>query len=260
MDKIKAFFNNKIYRKNFMIFIILPIILELAIEILNRGSVIGGIKYLFTHPVQFYCNMMFILVTMSVGLLVKRRMFYVSLISGIWLLMGIVNRVLLEVRVTPFNASDLKLIDAATNLIDQYFTPFLIMLTIVGLGIVVLILVLLFIKGKKIDYSINYWKNLIIVGIALVVCMASTNIAIDTGFLATKFTNLTNAYNEYGFVYCFGSGLFNTGVKKPSDYSQDTIDEIIDKIDSGREEKDTINPVDKKPNIIFLQLESCFFF
>lgn len=258
MDKIKAFFNNKIYRKNFMIFIILPIILELAIEILNRGSVIGGIKYLFTHPVQFYCNMMFILVTMSVGLLVKRRMFYVSLISGIWLLMGIVNRVLLEVRVTPFNASDLKLIDAATNLIDQYFTPFLIMLTIVGLGIVVLILVLLFIKGKKIDYSINYWKNLIIVGIALVVCMASTNIAIDTGFLATKFTNLTNAYNEYGFVYCFGSGLFNTGVKKPSDYSQDTIDEIIDKIDSGREEKDTINPVDKKPNIIFLQLESFF--
>jgi phosphoglycerol transferase MdoB-like AlkP superfamily enzyme len=201
---------------------------------------------------------MFIMVSLSIALLLKRRVFYVSLISGIWVILGIVNRVLLETRVSPFNASDLRLLDAGLSMVNQYFTPLLIVLVLVALAVVVLILVLLFIKGKKIEYKINYWKNLVVIGVLAVLCMAGTNIAIDTGFLATKFTNLTNAYNEYGFVYCFGAGLFNTGVKKPSDYSKDTIDEIMDQIDYSRGETEKIAEVDKKPNIIFLQLESFF--
>lgn len=258
MDKIKSFFNNKINRRNMLIFIVLPIVLNLIIEIMNHGSVIGGFKYMFTHAFQFWCNMMYILASMSFGLIVKRRRFYVSLISGFWVVMGVVNRVLLEVRVTPFNASDLRLLDAAANIIDQYFTPFLITLVLVVLGIIVLILVVLFIRGKKIEYSINYWRNLIIIGIALIVCITSTDIAVKTGFLATKFTNLTNAYNEYGFIYCFGSGLFNTGVKKPSDYSQNKIDEIMDGIHYNKAENEQLQTPKNMPNIIFLQLESFF--
>lgn len=258
MDKIKSFFKNKINRRNVLAFIVLPIILNLVIEILNHGSVIGGFKYMFTHAFQFWCNMMYILASMSIGLLVKRRRFYVSLVSGFWLIMGIVNRVLLEVRVTPFNASDLKLIDAAATIVDQYFTPFLIMLVLAAVVIIIFILVFLFIRGRKIDYSINYWRNLIIIVIALTVCATSTNIAIKTGFLATKFTNLTNAYNEYGFIYCFGSGMFNQGVKKPSDYSQNTIDEIMDKIHYNKAENEQLQTPKNTPNIIFLQLESFF--
>ncbi len=262
MNKIKDFFKNKVYRKNIFLFILLPILINLTIEILSRGSVIEGFKYMFTHPVPFFCNMMFILVSLAVGLLIKRRVFYVTLISSIWIIMGIVNRVLLETRVTPFNASDLKLIDTATTIIDQYFTTFLIVVTLIALCLVALIIVLLFIKGPKIDYKINYWKNLIIIGVSVVVCMVSLNLAIDTGFLAKKFTNLTNAYNEYGFVYCFGSGIFNTGVKKPADYSQDKIDEILQKIEGEKGDFPNSNEepgeVTRKPNIIFLQLESFF--
>lgn len=262
MNKIKDFFKNKVYRKNIFQFILLPILINLTIEILSRGSVIEGFKYMFTHPVPFFCNMMFILVSLSIGLLIKRRVFYVTLISSIWIIMGIVNRVLLETRVTPFNATDLKLIDTATTIIDQYFTTFLIVVTLIVLCVVALIIALLFIKGPKIDYKINYWKNLIIIGVSVVVCMVSLNLAVDTGFLAKKFTNLTNAYNEYGFVYCFGSGIFNTGVKKPADYSQDKIDEILQKIDGEKGNFPNSNEepgeVTRKPNIIFLQLESFF--
>lgn len=262
MNKIKDILKNKIYLKNIFLFILLPVLINLTIEILSRGSVIEGIKYMFTHPVPFFCNMMFIFVSLSIGLLLKRRVFYISLVSSIWLIMGIVNRVLLETRVTPFNASDLKLIDTAATIIDQYFTTFLIVITLVALAVVILIIVLLFIKGPKIDYKINYWKNLIIIGVSILVCMISLNIAKETGFLAKKFTNLTHAYNEYGFVYCFGSGLFNTGVKKPSDYSQDKIDEILKKIEDEKgnfpfQDEET-GKVTRKPNIIFLQLESFF--
>lgn len=262
MNKIKDILKNKIYLKNLFLFILLPVLINLTIEVLSRGSVIEGFKYMFTHPVQFFCNMMFVLVSLSIGLLLKRRVFYISLVSSIWLIMGIVNRVLLETRVTPFNASDLKLIDTAATMIDQYFTTFLVVVTLVALAIVILIIALLFIKGPKIDYKINYWKNLIIIGVSVLVCMVSLNIAMDTGFLAKKFTNLTNAYNEYGFVYCFGSGLFNTGVKKPSDYSQDKIDEILKKIEGEKGnfpfQDEEPEKVTRKPNIIFLQLESFF--
>lgn len=255
--KINEFFRNKIYRKNMFSFILLPILIDLTIEILARGSVIDGFKYMFTHPFQFFCNVMFILVSISIGLILKRRVFYVTLVSSIWVIIGIVNRILLETRVTPFNASDLKLIDTATTIIDQYFTPLLITLTIVALAVVGLIIFLLFIKGPVLEYKINYWKNLVIIGVSAVICMASVNIGIDTGAFATKFPNMTIGYDEYGFVYCFGIGLFNTGVKKPSDYSQDKIDEIMNEIDVDADEDD-IGDVEKTPNIIFLQLESFF--
>ena len=261
MSKLKAFFNNQIYRKNIFWFIILPFLLELVIEMLNRGSVIGGFKFLFTSFVPFFCNMMIILATLSIGLLVKKRSFYLTFVSAVWLFFGIVNRVLLTVRVTPFNAADLKLMDAAANIIDQYFTPFLIFLTMILIVLAIFIIVMLFLKGPVVGYKINYWKNLIIVGVAFLICIGSLNVAMETGFLEKKFTNLTNAYNQYGFIYCFGSGMFNTGVKKPSNYSQDTIDEILNKIDDGenvfpgREEDKEIT---RTPNIIFLQLESFF--
>lgn len=229
---------------------------------LNRGSVIEGMKYLFLHPVPFFCNMMFILVSLCIGLLVKKRVFYVAIVSSIWLIFGIINGVLLAVRVTPFNATDLRLIDAGLTLVDQYFNTFLITLAVLGVCVVVMILVMLFLKAPKIEYKINYWKNLGIIGISAVVCIVSLNVAMETGFLAKKFTNLTQAYYNYGFIYCFGSGLFNHGVKKPEDYSQDTIDQIMDKIKDENGEFPSNNieegKVSAKPNILFLQLESFF--
>ena len=44
----------------------------------------------------------------------------------------------------------------------------------------------------------------------------------------------------------------NTGVKKPSNYSEKTIEKILDEIGGKGEEKV------RTPNIIFLQLESFF--
>lgn len=259
MNKIKDFFKNKIYRNNILIFILLPICIELVIEILNRGSLIKGFKFMFTSPFIFFCNLMFIFVSISIGLLTRRRVFYIAFVSSIWLIAGIINRILLMVRVTPFNANDLKLIDAAVAIVDQYFTPFLVSLTMIGLILLLLVIVMLFLKGPKISYKINYWKNIVIVGIGFVVCVLSTNIALDTGTLVTKFPNLTIGYNKYGFVYCFGAGLFNSGVKKPSDYSKDKIDSIIDTDDNNTEDNEVkLNKVERKPNIIFLQLESFF--
>lgn len=262
--RIQNFLQNQVYRRNLLCFLVLPFILNLVIEMMSRTSVIDGIVYMFTHPIPFICNTLIIMVTISVALLVKRRTFLITLISVIWLILGTVNMVLLNVRVTPFNASDLRLLDAARSIIDKYFNVFTITLVIIAFIIIVCLISILFIKGSKIEYKINYWKNTVIIGVIFVICVVMLNISIDTGIMALKFTNLTTAYYEYGFVYCFGNGLVNTGVKKPKDYSQNKIDEILEQIKSEQDDNPVpIHPDDNTrpkatPNIIFLQLESFF--
>ncbi len=258
-NRVKSFFNNTIYVKNLFLFGIIPFLLELVIEMLNRGSVIGAFRFLIFSPVQFLCNMIFITISVMIGLMFKKRTFYITIISLIWLIMGLTNRILLTIRVTPFNGMDLKLIDTAKTILDQYFSPLVITGAIVVTILLISGLVFLFIKAPKIDYKINYWKNFALICIAIIVAIFGIRLANNAGFLSRKFPNLTIAYNKYGFVYCFEQGLVNKGVKKPTDYSKNKIDTIMDKlgVEGTDSESDTNkDKVTKTPNIIFLQLES----
>lgn len=254
MDRIKSFFKNKDNIKTLLIYIFLPMVINLIVEILSRNSVIDGFKYMFTHPVPFLCNSMIILSVLIFTLLVRRRIFGLAVLSVIWIICGIVNMVLLNERVTPFNAADLKLIDSAITIINKYFSSVMVIFVILAVAAVVALIVVIFLKVPKVKYSINYVRNAIIVAVVVVGMFASINISLDTGYMSTEFTNLTTAYNEYGFVYCFMNSLVNTGVKKPDDYSSDTIDEIVNKFDNQGNDNQEI----KTPNVIFLQLESFF--
>ena len=75
MNRIKDFFKNKNNIKVILVYILLPIFINLIIEILSRSSVIDGIKYMFTHPVPFLCNAMIILSVLIFTILVRRRLF-----------------------------------------------------------------------------------------------------------------------------------------------------------------------------------------
>ena len=91
----------------------------------------------------------------------------------------------------------------------------------------------------------------------------STLAGMDSGILASKFGNIGDAYLEYGFPYCFGNSLLNTGIEKPSEYSEELVDELIAEVEKPvthvsflQGENET--PKQENPNIIFLQLESFF--
>lgn len=255
---IKKFFNNKDNIRTLLIIALLPIILELMVEILSRSSVIDGFVFMFTRPVAFLCNALIIMCSISIGLLCKRRVFVYSLISVIWITLGIINMILLRFRVTPFNAPDLKLIDSALATMGKYFNTFTIILIISAIIGALVALVFLFIKSPKIKYKINYVKNLIVIGMIFLFTIGAINISIDIGYLSTRFSNLTESYLEYGFGYCFGNSLVNTGVKKPSDYSEEKIDEIIKDTEEEKKEEQDEKEEEITPNVIFLQLESFF--
>lgn len=255
-SKIKDILKNKDNYRTIAIYVFLPIILNLLIEMFSRMSPINGFKYMFTHPIPFLCNSFIILAVLSITLLVRRRAFALVALSAVWIACGVTNMFLLSSRVTPFNASDLKLIDSAITIMNKYFSNAMVGVVIIGVIALVALIVFIFLKGPKTKYEIKYVRNAIIVALIILGMFTSLDFAISTKYMSLEFTNLTTAYNEYGFVYCFMNSLVNTGVKKPSGYSKDKMDKIVEKI-SGESVVQETKDV-KTPNIIFLQLESFF--
>ena len=254
-DYFKDIFNNKGKKITFIIYIILPFVLNLLIETLNRRSLIKCLGFLVKNPIVFLDNVLIITLTLSVVLIFKKRIFLMSVISLFWIGFGIANFVLRSFRETPFSASDLKMIDSAITIIDKYLNLVSIILIIGLIVLAIAFIVLLWLKSPKYADKLNYFRNLIYISVIAMFTAGAVNLSIATNILSFKFSNLTEAYFDYGFVYCFSNSLVNTGVKKPTNYSNDTLEKIIEKINN-------VNTVDetkkRTPNIIFLQLESFF--
>lgn len=58
------------------------------------------------------------------------------------------------------------------------------------------------------------------------------------GVFARNFGNIGNAYDEYGFAYCFSNSLFNSGIDKPKEYNENTIRDILARMDELESERD----------------------
>lgn len=252
----KEFFKKTYNKKIIYMYILDAFIVTMMIEMLARHSVIKGIYYFIEYPYTIICNAMIILMTLSITLLMRRRIFGMCIINILWLSAGVANSVLLVCRVTPFNAQDIKQIDSAFGVIDKYFSWKAIVGVIVLVFVFVAILAYIWIRIPKVDHKINIPRNIGAIALIYVICMASLNMGIGAGLLSLKIGNLRDGYSQYGFVYCFVNSLINTGIKKPTNYSSKTS-EIKKEVDEKVEDEDK-EEQSKCPNIIFLQLESFF--
>lgn len=234
-------------------YILLPIVLEFLIEALSRKSLIAAVKYAINSPLLFAFNTLIIMLTLSIAMFFKREVFALTTISVVWVIFGIVNFVILHFRVTPFSAVDFTLIKSAISVSSHYLNLFTIAMIIVAIFVVLIGLICLFRKApvneqhgyRKIIFSILCCLTL---GVAIIVLHRSSN---SVQALSTHYTNISEAYENYGFAYCFANSILDTGIKKPEDYSQQSVKKITKAL---KDEKNT----DKRPNIIFIQLESFF--
>lgn len=250
---IREFFKKTYNKHCIYMYVTTAILLNLVIEMLARGSFIKGIYFLIASPYVFLCNSIIILMTLSVTFLMRRRFWGLSLISFIWLLSGVTNSILLSNRVTPFTAMDLMLVDSAFGVVTKYFSIVQIVMVAVSVTLAIALLVLLFFKAPKVQHKIKYPRNIIAIVIIWIIGFGSINLGVGSELMSMKFGELRVSYYDYGFVYCFTNSLINTGIAKPNTYSGETVEKIVDKT-----EKKKISKAKKKPNIIFLQLESFF--
>lgn len=242
--------------KKFVTFyVLLPVILDVVIESLNRKSLFSAFSYMVEQPFLFLFNVLIIMLTLSVAMYFKREIFVLVFMSVVWLLFGIVNFVILHFRVTPFSAVDFTLISSAISVSGHYLTAFNVVMIFFAIALLVVSLVVLFRKTPCIQknktkkaYMLSTFVVLVVITSIFVMHKSSTSVQA----LAENYTNISEAYENYGFVYCFANSIIDTGIKKPEDYSEESVSKL--KVSISDKQKDT----KVKPDIIMIQLESFF--
>lgn len=252
MKPVYAFMN----RFSLVFHALLACLINFAIEAISRHSPFEAWDYMVGSPLVFLYNAFMIFMTFTVVYLVRRRVFARIVISVLWLVLGVANGYMLMVRVTPFNAQDLKAAGEGLALINNYFDPLELVLVIVGLAAVIVWSVSMWRRGGQFEGKMH--RILALVGV--VVCFGAytfiSQVALDKRVVSNYFGNIAFAYEDYGLPYCFMASLFNTGIDEPNGYSQETMDQIssngeITKNETGCSEEEL-------PNVIFIQLESYF--
>lgn len=223
------------------------------IEAISRHSVAEAFSYMVEKPLVFLYNAGMIFTTTLVVYLFRRRVFVRVLLSIFWLMLGIINGVILATRVTPFTGPDLHLITDAFKIANKYLPLWGLILTVIALVFAVLLLVKLFLSGPKYQGTLKYKWNIPLILAGVLLFGGATKLALEKRILSNYFGNIAFAYEDYGYPYCLATTIFNTGIEMPRDYSEASMDKIL-----KDEEKAGTTEAEKRPNIIFLQLESFF--
>ncbi len=243
-------------RKFFAFYVFLPVILDIIIESLNRKSVFSAFSYMIDKPFLFVFNVLIIMLTLSLSMYFKREIFVLTLLSVVWLLFGVVNFVILHFRVTPFSAVDFTLISSAISVSGHYLTAFNVVMIFFAIVILVVSMICLFKRTpcfqKNATKKAYMLSTLVIFTLAAgIIVMHKSSTSVQA--LAENYTNISEAYENYGFVYCFANSIIDTGIRKPEDYSGESMAQIKASLKDNEKDEPEV-----KPDIVMIQLESFF--
>ena len=253
--KISALYEARNYKWIFACFI-LAVVEDVILEILGRRSFVGAVKFIVHSPLIFFINILIIFGSLLLGLLFRKRLFFVFIFGFLWFVMGFINFILLGYRITPFSAIDFLMAMDVISMMDIYFSKFQQILIFVGIGVAVFFVIMLYIWTPKIIGKVNRLVNfLVAVGVFMLIYVLTTT-ATRLGIISDDFSNLGNAYRDYGFAYCFSNSIIDIGISKPDNYSEEEVDGLVERVDSDYQIYLRNRGRKQTPNIIIIQLES----
>lgn len=252
MNKIKTITGRlrRVLEKRPVLFLaVLSPVLNCIIEILGRRSVVSLVVYVATKPHMFIFNSSIILSTFLPALMVKRREFAVLAVSLLWTVCGAVNCGLMAYRASPFTAHDIFMIGFGLRIADVYLARPVVILVLLAVIALVAGIVVAFIKLPKYGERPKLKRALRAVPFIVIIAVLF-NVFLDAWFPGAG--NLIEAYDNFGFAYCFANSLISSGIDLPENYSEETVSALLASLEPGKPEPE------RKPNIIFIQLESFF--
>ena len=252
IKKIPRFLFAALEKKPISVLIILSFALNCFIEVMGRRSPADVLTYMVTRPHLFLLNTFIIMCSFLIILLIQRRAFIVLLISTLWVVCGITNYSLMFLRALPFTARDIFLVYDGLKVAKAYFSVTDIILIATGAAAVLFLLVLSFFKLPKCRKPPKYSRQIITVASLVLILVFITTVGTGDIALASDYENINAAYDDCGFAFCFTSSIFDSGIGKPDDYSQDKMEALKAQLDA------IPDSAGKKPNIIYIQLESFF--
>ncbi|MDO4941638.1 MAG: sulfatase-like hydrolase/transferase [Lachnospiraceae bacterium] len=255
---IMKFLYNKPLLLNALIAVIFAVVLEEA----GRQSFPLSTWGFITQKTSMFLYSVFILFfSYSIVLIVRKRIFAYIVISVLWGGVGLVNFLMLDSRNTPFTYVDITLMKSVLPVITNYYSMPAIIAMGSGLliGLVLLVSGFLYLPQEEKFTKPRTLKNVIAFAVIAIAFLGTTKYNLSTGFISTEIHNIRLAYSDYGTPYCFTVTALKTGIDRPSNYSEEKIEKIVEKTEKASKTTAKKSKVKKQtPNIIFVQLESFF--
>lgn len=229
---------------------VISFLIVFFVEAYSRHSFPLAFGFLFGSMPVFALNVLIVFLILSVSMLFRKRLPILYLLIALLSALGITNGIVLLNRVTPFAITDILLATSVWDVFAIYLEPWQINMIIV-LSVIVIIGIIsmfIFMPREKVSYLHAFGS----IAVSAMLIFAMIPLFLSKGLLPERFTNLGTAYKENGFFYCFSVGVFDMGIDKPDDYTEESIDTLLTDIGVGKNSKD------EKPNIIIVQLESYF--
>ena len=245
---------------------IVTLIVTLIVEGFNQSTVPRMINYLTQRTGYFLLNYLVMLTVLSVVNLFKRRRAMLVTLSAIWLILGFANYMVCHNRTLPLIGADLILAKGTVELVTVYFTwPQIIGGFLAALALVIALIRLFSClpRRKKVNYATSVGLSAGLVLLTICVNM----LCIKGGALPEHYSERVVNYRECGFTTCFVFSFGEQGIEQPDEYSQETVEEILEEIDEGDTAEQVADASASRfdesddlshPNIIFVQLESFF--
>ena len=202
------------------------LVLNLILEGLSRRSAIAPFRFFVSNFPAFALSWAVITVTLCVAMLFRKKIFSVTLVSVLWLALGIADNIILGRRTgSPLSPVDLQLNMEAILMLPIYYKWWQIVLGALVIGGAVTGLVFLFIKTPK--YQKEHGKGFLRLLIAAVICAALVFLCIGGGYVSRSLRpSLYDAYLDNGFAYSFLYGMFDTGIREPETYSGEAVKQV----------------------------------
>lgn len=230
---------------------LIAVLLAFAAEALNRHSLFAGAAFFFLHPVHFLTNASIIMGILSIGLLFRRRAFFLTLFAAAWMILAAANAVLLCFRTTPLGVMDIVMLPSVFSIIGVYLKLWQILLILLAILAVAAGLVFVFVKCPK---SAPQYRR--VLSFALICAVFSVSLYHCTIWGKEEeredvFSNIRDAYLFYGFPYCFCTSILDRGIDEPDFYSRKAVRRLMKRLEEP-------SAPDVRPDIIMVQLESFF--
>lgn len=226
------------------------LVLDCAVEALHRHSVLKMFRFLGTNPYAFCFGGLILFLTLCPSLFFRRRAFARGMLSLVWLGLGVVDCIILYNRSTPLTMVDFQLLGSVWPVLEVYLRPWQMVLAGVAAALLIALIVLWALRADKQPRLAR--EGLFALLISALLLWGGWQLGLETGKLSDVYPNLPDAFRSYGFVTCFSSSAVGQGIDQPEDYSQASVQSILQEIHvSGQESEPAL-----KPNILFVQLES----
>ena len=233
------------------------LVLALVIELLNHHTPEKLILFLTGHPWMFLFNVEIIFNTFLFAELFRRRRGTRWALGILWVVLGAVNSIVQVTRVLPLTTRDVLLIPDGLKMITVYFKWYEIAGMFVGAALLIAGIVLVVVKCRKrepFDRAVSVGVFCAVTALTLVV----GKVSVEVGDIDWEKTSLVDAYQNYGFAYGFTYTFADFGISRPTEYSEELVEEIADDViePTAAPEPEEAEPL--TPNVVFVQLESFF--